>query len=98
MSRFIFSLSILFLLSLGACKTESSESPDVVPEAVELPQDFLDFYEEFHADTLFQLNHISFPLSGKPASGQFSIDLTDFKWTREGWRIHKRIADDDDTF
>ena len=89
------------IVCLVACKKEAITqhvAEQAEPTEVELPADFLDFYEEFHRDTLFQLNHIAFPLSGKPASGQFNIELTDFKWTRKGWVFHKRISDDDDTF
>jgi hypothetical protein len=85
-------------LSLCACGHKSPEIPAEPEQTVELPQDFIEFYELFHTDTNYQLSHIAFPLSGKPASGQFNMQLTDFKWTRDGWRIHKRMSDDDDTF
>lgn len=90
-------ISILCLSLIISCQssTKQEENRETVTE---LPADFVEFYELFHADSNFQLNHIAFPLSGKPASGDFNIELTDFKWTREGWKVHKRMADDDDTF
>ena len=92
---------LLFAICLFSCRPESdstSSAPQEETAEIELPEDFLTFYEEFHRDSVFQLNHIAFPLSGKPASRQFNVKLTDYKWTRDGWTIHKRIADDDDTF
>ena len=99
MSRIII---LLYLsLSIVACRHDAPQSADAdqqEEEITELPDDFVEFYELFHADTNYQLDHIAFPLSGKPASGVFNMELTDFKWTRDGWKMHQRMADDDDTF
>ncbi len=100
MTRLLF---ICLIVSLSSCRTESTDKADqpaiTKPEKiVELPEDFKEFYELFHSDSLFQLNHIAFPLSGKPASGDFAMELTDYKWLREGWKIHKAFDEDDDTF
>ena len=32
---------------------------------VQLPDEFRDFSKKFHSDSLFQIKHIVFPLSGK---------------------------------
>ena len=98
MVKFIYSILFVFLILGCKEKAENELAEEATTSPVELPVDFLSFYEEFHQDSLYQLNHIAFPLSGKPASGQFNFELKDFKWTRDGWKIHKRMADDDDTF
>lgn len=90
---------LLFIFTLLACQQETSSSESAVAEApTALPDDFLEFYEKFHADTNFQVEHIAFPLPGKPAPGELPFEVVNFKWTRDGWKMHKRLADDDDTF
>ena len=69
---------IIFCLFV-CCKAEKSDmSPET--EIVEIPQNFISFYEEFHADSSFQMNHITFPLSQKDSLS---------KWQKEEWILHK---------
>jgi len=97
MRRALFFLLIIFCIS---CKSEApvelvEDSQEVV---LEPSDEFLTFYDRFHADTVFQLDHIVFPLQGKPATGMFEGEVKEFKWTREGWTVHKAFKEDDDTF
>lgn len=77
----LFSLIFLVALFNSSCKNNStpdSESPS--ENIVEIPEDFVSFYEQFHADTSFQLNHIVFPLNQKSDGS---------KWQKDSWQFHK---------
>ena len=56
------------------------ESQPTQTTVVEIPEDFPDFYERFHTDSLFQIDHIIWPLSEQ-------VDGS--KWTLEDWIMHK---------
>ncbi|MBT8233575.1 MAG: hypothetical protein HKO66_16535 [Saprospiraceae bacterium] len=80
---------ILFSLILIACNSQSKqvESKEVNDkkevsdkEEVEIPESFVNFYEQFHLDSAFQMRHIAFPVDGKSATE---------KWERETWRLHR---------
>lgn len=69
---------------LAGCQSADPKSVDT-----SLPADFIDFYERFHADSAFQMEHIIWPLEGIPDNaGQRIIDRS-FRWNRENWRIMK---------
>ncbi len=94
----IFILGLLLLFSCSSDKSSQTEESEAVVEEIQIPDEFLFFYDRFHVDTNYQLDRIIFPLSGKPASGKFDMELSDFKWTRDGWVLHKAFKEDDDTF
>ncbi len=89
---------LFVMLTLFSCEITQKEKEVEGEPKLEVPKDFYEFYAKFHADTVFQLQRITFPLSGKPSSGQFEFEVSDFKWTRDGWRIHKAFQEEDDTF
>lgn len=69
-----------------SCKNENANTQDKSQKGepidiltVEIPSDFIPFYEQFHTDSLFQINHIVFPLAQKE-------DGT--KWQRNQWIMH----------
>ena len=81
MMKLQFSLCLI-LFSLLSCKKEKttiSESP-VSPTTKEIPSDFLAFYDQFHNDSIFQMNHIVFPVKSSLASVQYA---------KQDWRLHK---------
>ena len=82
MKNFWIFFAILWLSACG----ESTPEPSFSDIERELPEDFLDFYANFHADTAYQFNHITFPLSGIP-DGQ--PEAMNFKWERASWKPHK---------
>lgn len=53
------------------------------------PQGFRTFYEKFHADSVFQLSHIRFPLEGIPPVEDATVDTDNFKWQQEDWVLHR---------
>lgn len=73
---------ILFsFLGFAACKNKSNSKTD--------SSDFEAFYEKFHADSLFQMEHILFPLPGVPALVlEGSLDTT-FYWQQSDWLMHR---------
>jgi hypothetical protein len=61
--------------------------------------EFLQFYNQFGADSLFQLEHIVFPLEGTAAArDSMPPSPPDFRWQKEHWTIHKAYNDMDGTF
>jgi hypothetical protein len=56
-----------------------------------LPTGFRKFYENFHRDSVFQLNHIRFPLEGLPEIEEETaeIDLSTFYWKKNEWTLHR---------
>jgi len=72
--------SILISMSLLSCKQDKSDIKTVSENVVEIPEDFVSFYEQFHTDSTFQLEHIVFPLAQKKDST---------KWQKDSWQIHK---------
>ena len=77
-----------------ACQNQpqtGSQPESVTQTTVPLPKDFLDFYEKFHRDSQYQVEHIVWPLQGD-ASEQ--IDSTHYKkvgaqWSPEAWRMQR---------
>lgn len=85
---------VLFFMII-ACKpasvdTNASTTAEEMA-VVEIPEDFRLFYDRFHSDTTFQLEHIVFPLSGLPANADTLTPGTNFKWEKEGWRWHRPV-------
>lgn len=81
---------IALLLAMISCNTTPKAETESVPDLeVVLPDDFVDFLDEFHSDKTFQLAHIRFPLQGAPSMIVDSIDTTTFRWQADEWVMHK---------
>jgi len=86
---------VFFLFVLSACKQK--KEPLVLDQT--LPDEFIVFYEKFHSDSLFQINHINFPLEGaRKASGNNIKLMIPFKWELTNWLLHKPFDDHNATF
>jgi hypothetical protein len=83
MNRFLL-ISWCFI-AICACKNASEET--YTSEAF---NDFMVFYERFHSDSLFQLEHITFPLQGLP-SDLSSTKTSNFRWEQENWEMHQPL-------
>jgi len=68
-----------------------SERPDTTIQ--EDLTDFEIFYQQFHADSLYQMQHIAFPLAGLPANADTLGDTTTFFWQKENWVLHRNLTD-----
>lgn len=60
-----------------------------------LPADFVAFYDRFHTDSQYQMDHIIFPLEGLPNSGigADTVIPERYFWQRENWKLHNHFTD-----
>ncbi len=93
MKRILVLLTILVLI-------QSCQQPAPAPaEDGILPVDFQVFYELFHRDSLFQMEHIRFPLEGLPDyADSLTIAAGQYFWEAEEWVIHQQQLLDDPEF
>ena len=64
-----------------------------------LPEDFLVFFDRFHTDSLYQMQHITFPLEGERKASGSQIDIMlPYTWEQEEWVMHKPFQDFGGTF
>ena len=55
----------------------------------QLPQDFMEFYNRFHRDSVYQMNHISFPLEGAISAPETKNDsMIPYRWRKDKWQLH----------
>jgi Domain of unknown function (DUF4348) len=82
----LFNCLILALLIASCKRPEPALKQE---ESSTLPADFVEFYEKFHADSAFQMLHISFPLEGYPMSPDSATLANNFRWTADKWVMHR---------
>jgi ribosomal protein L20A (L18A) len=90
----------LFLLCISlcvACKHKNTKQELQIEKPI-LSEDFEKFYEQFHVDSIFQMNHIVFPLEGRPAMKDSIPVPSDFRWQKNDWVMHKTYDDMGGTF
>jgi hypothetical protein len=81
------------MISLAlSCKSKAPET-SIEPS---IPDAFYTFYDQFHQDSAFQMDHIIFPLSGEPAYD--SLRSEDFVWEKKDWVMHRPFDDNNGTF
>ncbi len=52
--------------------------------------DFDVFFDKFHRDSLYQMQHITFPLEGLPSDANAeTIASGSFRWDAENWQLHR---------
>ena len=90
--------SVFFTMKLRNMVTPNDEAAEMTEEFEAenegLPSDFLAFYQRFHDDSLYQLEHVVFPLQGLPADADSATIVNGkFRWQREGWAMHHPIED-----
>ncbi|MBK9150518.1 MAG: hypothetical protein IPM26_05765 [Saprospiraceae bacterium] len=87
------------VIALSACRQNSVQNHAGGNIPVYESQEFQDFYEKFGTDSVYQMEHIVFPLEGMPALQDTSdVIPVDFKWQRESWIMHKPYDDMNGTF
>ena len=58
-----------------------------------LPEDFVTFLDRFSTDSLYQMAHISFPLSGLPAyADSMTVAENNYKYYPADWVMHKPFS------
>lgn len=89
MHRFLFYSLLIFI----GCQN------DQATPVTKLPMGFMAFYDHFHRDSLYQLNHIQFPLEGIPTNAlEMGMADTVFTWNRDSWIMHRPFTDEDSMF
>lgn len=60
-----------------------------------LPDDFITFYDRFHTDSLYQMDHIVFPLEGLPNAIEVpdTVATKRFFWQQNEWKKHNHFTD-----
>ena len=91
-------LFTFFLSCGGDTSSKKSYENSVFDAESSVPMDFMDFYMKFHQDSIYQMEHIQFPLKGMPA---MAIDLAqdsinNFYWQEEEWKVHKPFMGNED--
>ncbi len=82
---YLFSLIICLAACRGDKGQQTTEDLSTIFSS-ELPEDFLSFYMRFHTDSLFQIDHVIFPLKMKTDGSNYYPD---------DWRMHRPFADQD---
>ena len=68
-----------------SCKTRPKEQQVSDDPFVE----FMQFHQQFLEDSIFQIEHVLFPLEGLPSNADSATLATDnFRWLKEDWQIH----------
>lgn len=82
-----FLLSIILLFSFGCEQKAEDPAASIQQESKNLPEDFKTFYDRFHSDSSFQIEHIQFPLQGVPEDRSMASDT--FRFERSDWKLHQ---------
>lgn len=77
----------LFLFVLACQSPDPSVSRAETAEALQVPEDFVEFYELFHSDSAYQMAHIQWPLQGVPSND--SLRVPGFAFQAEDWSLHQ---------
>lgn len=90
-------LGLLFFYTKAKWRKTAETSKNTTETVVNMPNDFLEFYNKFHEDSLFQISHISFPLKGMKVIEEIGGGEA-YQYTQEEWIIHKPFDDMGETF
>lgn len=86
--KLLFTVAVVAIF-FAACKKKTSPATS---EMAEMPEAFRTFYDKFHADTVFQRNHIQFPLQGLPTDvDSATLADKDFYFTADIWKYHQPV-------
>lgn len=97
--EFFFFVITISYFCIG-CKNSKPELANITKsEGIYDGAEFQAFYNQFSADSTFQMEHTVFPLEGI-RSIQDSLEIPDpnFKWTQDTWKIHKPYDDMNGTY
>ena len=88
--RLSFAILLLAMAFFSACRPGTTENVNTRP-GIDMT-DFFNFYQSFHMDSAYQMDHIIFPLQGLPADADsLTIAQNNFTWEQETWRLHYPI-------
>ena len=96
----LFIVMLIFVFST-ACGTREQKNTIKTPDAnlEGLSGDFIEFYERFHSDSVYQIEHITFPLEGFYRNFEEEEDIIySIIWTEDNWILHRRFDPSDKFF
>lgn len=75
----------------AAAPISDAQNPLATTSGEPLPQGFVEFYEKFHTDSVFQMQRIQFPLKGEEVVevNDSTRALAPMTWTAENWALHR---------
>ncbi len=92
---YVLGFSVWFACQNNSTPNAPSQQEEPTTSSAELPADFVAFYERFHLDSLYQMNHIDFPLEGTPPMHDtLTLQEPSFRWKASEWILHKPFAQD----
>ncbi len=85
----------IYISSCGQKIKTSDQEVNDQSEVDTLPDDFVAFFDQFHADSAYQMKHIIFPLEGLPATtgSNDTIVPERYFWQKDNWQKHNRFTD-----
>jgi hypothetical protein len=88
---------------IESCNTKgpaTQTQQEAEPTVDTLPGDFLAFYDRFHEDSAYQMDHIIFPLEGLPGSiGEGdTLSTSRYFWQKSEWKKHNHFTDPGQNF
>ncbi len=93
--KIYFLLYFVLILAFMSCKGGSNQKihgenkVEADTSLNQLPRDFMEFYVKFHQDSIYQMNHISFPLEGAISASETKNDsMIPYKWRKDKWQLH----------
>ena len=88
-----YPLFIIGLLLLASCNDNPGQTDTEQENLTEMPEDFQQFYEQFHRDSLYQIERIQFPLQGvrTDETGPGIVNGIYYR-AREDWRMHRPLT------
>jgi hypothetical protein len=89
---------LVLLLPMTSCKSGGNNAPaEAATEAPvdTLPGDFVAFFNRFHDDSVYQMEHILWPLEGLPAAVVDGEDIPSerYYWQKSNWKKHNHFTD-----
>ena len=79
------------LVAVVACGGGEGDSTAVAKtDTLGLPADFDAFYERFHADSAYQMAHVTWPLDGNIVTNAAGVSR-DEQWVPADWRLHRPV-------
>lgn len=98
MNRIIALIILAFSLFLFSCTSGQKSNTAEMEQSLILPDDFLDFLDEFHGDIDFQKAHIQWPLEGIPTMMDSSYVEGTYRWSEEQWIMHHDFDESNEEF
>lgn len=97
-NRVFFLIPICILIAIS-CKPKSVPETEPIMQVEEpISEAFWTFYETFHTDSIFQIEHTQWPLQGLPSSEDQLPISGSFTWQKEDWVTHHLFDDMNGTF